>query len=183
MLKQNYFILTGAMGAGKSAVLAALKAMDFKCIAEPARIVLKEQRKIKGTGVPEKDPALFNMLMLDKMLHNYERNLDSESPVIFDRGLPDLISYAELLGTDALKSKIASEKYIYNRTVFAFNAWKEIYTNDEERKMSFNLAEKFGINVKKIYKDSGYEIIDVPFLPLKERADFIKNIINEIFKA
>ena len=63
MIKTNYFVMTGAMGAGKSAVLDALAAMDFRCIVEPARVVLKEQRQHGGMGVPEKDPALFNMLM------------------------------------------------------------------------------------------------------------------------
>lgn len=183
MKKTEYFVFTGAMGAGKTTVLNELKSCGFLCINDPARIILKEQRSAGGRGVPETDPELFNELMLEKMIGDFNENLNAGEPVLFDRGIPDVTAYAELLGTDALKSKIASEKYIYNRTVFAFNAWKEIYTNDEERKMSFNLAEKFGINVKKIYKDSGYEIIDVPFLPLKERADFIKNIIVEIYKA
>ncbi|MBE2217889.1 MAG: AAA family ATPase [Ignavibacteria bacterium] len=173
MIKENFFVLTGAMGAGKSAVLEALAAMDFRCIAEPARIVLKEQRQQMGMGVPEKDPALFNMLMLKKMLGEYSANQHVSAPVIFDRGVPDLISYAELLGTGKEKFEEAAGECRYNSFVFLFNAWEEIYTTDDERKMSFGLAKEFGENVGDIYRKLGYVTIDVPFAPVQERADFV----------
>ena len=179
MKKADYFVFTGAMGAGKSSLINELECCGFLCINEPARIILKEQRSTGGRGVPETDPELFNDLMLDKMIGDFNENLTSDIPVLFDRGIPDVIAYARLLGTNDFKAKIASEKYIYNRTVFVFNAWEEIYTNDEERKMSFSLAEKFGSDVKNIYKDYGYNVIDVPFLPLSARAEFIKKIIHE----
>lgn len=180
MIKENYFVLTGAMGAGKSAVLKALAAMDFRCIVEPARVVLKEQRRHGGMGVPEKDPALFNMLMLEKMLSEYSANQHISAPVIFDRGVPDLIAYAELLGTDGTKHSAAADECRYNPIVFLFNAWEEIYTTDDERKMSFGLAKEFGENVGDIYRKLGYVTIDVPFAPVQARADFVAKKIAEI---
>lgn len=183
MINTNYFVLTGAMGAGKSAVLEALAAMNFRCIAEPARIVLKQQRKIKGTGVPEKDPALFNMLMLDKMLRNYEHNLNSESPVIFDRGLPDLIGYAELLNIDKMKYETAASEFRYNLCVFLFIGWEDVYCTDDERKMSYQMAKEFGENAGAIYRRLGYETISVPFAAVQERADFVvEKITDQITK-
>ena len=180
MIKTNYFVLTGAMGAGKSAVLSALRAMDFRCIDEPARIVLKEQRQLKGESVPEKDPALFNTLMLEKMLGDHEGNLNVITPVIFDRGIPDLIAYAELLGTDKSKYEASAGECRYNPLVFLFNAWEDIYCNDDERKMSFQLAREFGENVGDIYRRLGYVTIDVPFTSVQARADFIAEKIAEI---
>ncbi len=173
MIKTNYFVMTGAMGAGKSAVLDALAAMDFRCIVEPARVVLKEQRQQNGMGVPEKDPALFNMLMLEKMLGDYEGNLNVTAPVIFDRGVPDLIAYAELLGTAKEKFLEAAGECRYNPFVFLFNAWEEIYTTDDERKMSFGLAKEFGESVRAIYRRLGYVTIDVPLGAVQTRADFV----------
>lgn len=180
MIKTNYFVLTGAMGAGKSAVIDALRSMDFRCIAEPARIILKEQRRLNGKGVPEKDPALFNMLMMEKMLSDYEGNLNAAEPVIFDRGVPDLIAYAELLGTDKSKHETAAAKCVYNPLVFLFRAWEDIYCTDDERKMSFQLAREFGENAGSIYKRLGYTTIEVPFAPVRERTEFIVERISGI---
>ena len=45
------------MGAGKSTVLNSIKEKGILCIEEPAREILKEQRKINGAGVPEINPG------------------------------------------------------------------------------------------------------------------------------
>lgn len=62
MTKNNFYVLSGAMGGGKSAVLASLKAFGIPCIPEPTREILAEQRQIKATGVPEKNADLFCMM-------------------------------------------------------------------------------------------------------------------------
>jgi len=166
------------MGAGKSTVLNGLRASGLKCIDEPARIILKQQRASGGTGVPDKDPGLFNSLMLDKMISDYKENEDESIPVVFDRGIPDVSAYAGLLNTDAGEAIKSSETFKYNKSVFMFSAWKGIYTNDEERKMSFELASEYGESVRRVYENAGYEIIDVPFVSLGERVEFIKKCIR-----
>ena len=168
------------MGAGKSTVLNELRSRGILCIDETARIVLKEQRASGGTGVPDKDPGLFNSLMLEKMLSDFKENADESLPVVFDRGIPDVIAYTRFLNTDPGEAIKASETFKYNKCVFMFSAWKEIYTNDEERRMSFELSVKFGEIVKGVYADLGYEILDVPFVLVEERVEFIKSKIEEL---
>jgi predicted ATPase len=97
MIKENYFILTGAMGAGKSVILETLRQKYF-CVDEPARIILKQQRAINGDGVPEINSEKFNNLMREQMIADYNENAERNDIVIFDRGIPDIIGYAELLG-------------------------------------------------------------------------------------
>jgi len=176
--KDNFIILTGAMGAGKSTVLANLTELGYTCVAEPAREVLAEQRKIGGNGVPEKDPQLFIDLMLGKTIAEYEKLTSSKSIVIFDRAMPDFTGYADLLCVNNEKYIKASKEYRFNQNVFMFNGWREIYVNDDERKMSYELAEKFGTDVKKIYADLGYIIHDVPNVSVNERVMFI---IDKLF--
>ena len=67
--------------------------------------------------------------------------------------------------------------------VFLFKGWKEIYTNDDERKMSFMLAESFGENIIKIYEDLGYVMLEVPFVTTEERVTFILKTIEKIIKG
>ena len=180
LIKNNFFILTGAMGAGKSTAIQKINERGFFCIEEPAREILKEQRKINGTGVPEKNPEEFNQLMLSRMILQYNINIDKNDIIIFDRGIPDIIGYSELLNTESESSSAASEEFRYNKHVFLFKGWEEIYTNDDERKMSYALAESFGENIMKIYKRLGYSTIDVPFIPAEERASFIIDSIEKI---
>jgi len=180
MPKKNYILLTGAMGAGKTSVLNKLKELGYECIDEPARVILKEQREINGEGVPEKNAKLFNSLMFERMISQYEENSEKEEFVFFDRGIPDIIAYAGLLNTDANLSIKAAGKYLYNKSVFMFNAWQEIYVNDEERKVDFDTANNFGAFLRKIYEELNYTIIDVPFTSIEERTMFISDSIKKL---
>lgn len=180
MLRNNYYILTGAMGGGKSTILKSLIEHGYTCMPEPARQILKEQRSSGKEGTPDKDPARFNELMLEKMIMDYENNQVNDEIIIFDRGIPDVIAYAELLNTDGYAALKAANEYKYNNSVFMFSAWKEIYANDEERRMSFELSAHFEFHVRKVYAELGYEIIDVPLVPVSERVEFLKKFIGQI---
>lgn len=171
--KRNYFILTGAMGAGKSTILKELRKQGLVCIDEPARQILAEQRAIGGDGVPEHDPKLFTELLLSRSTYQFKQMRDRQGPVIYDRGIPDNISYAKLFDLDLKSYTKAADQYQYNKHVFFLPAWEKIYQNDDERKMTFEQARQFGEDVKKRYEDLGYSITDVPISEPAARAEFI----------
>jgi predicted ATPase len=180
MYKNNYFILTGAMGGGKSTVLELLSMPCVSCVPEPARQILYEQRLISSNGVPEKDPNLFNRLMLSRATKFYMDNLSEKTGIcIFDRGIPDLIAYAELFRIDAKIYRNAAKEYRYNKNVFFFKGWEEIYTTDDERKMPYRQANEFGERTIEIYEELEYKIIEVPLISSEERAAFILNKIRK----
>lgn len=72
MIKSNYFILAGAMGGGKSTILAKLAEAGVHCVPELAHAILAEQRMIASMGVPELNAESFNSLMLARAIHNYQ---------------------------------------------------------------------------------------------------------------
>src|SRR5690348_15664124 len=90
MRPDHYFVLTGAMGGGKSVIIERLIKMGLKCLPEPARQILKEQRTIFARGVPEMDAELFTQLMLSRATSFYLENLAYETITVFDRGIPDM---------------------------------------------------------------------------------------------
>jgi predicted ATPase len=178
MTKLNFYVLSGAMGGGKSTVLSGLRNSGFHCVPEPAREILSEQRMIQATGVPEKNADLFCMLMLSRSMHTYEEHGDVEASVVFDRGIPDMLAYARLFRLDETPYANAAKEFQYNPTVFYFPAWEEIYTTDAERKMSFADAKAFGDVVRAIYETLGYQILEIPLFSLEERVKFIADRIS-----
>lgn len=170
-------IITGAMGSGKSTVLKLLKAEGFIVIEEPARQILAEQRSIEDDGVPEQNPKLFTQLLLSRAIYQYKQMQNTHDTVIYDRGIPDNIAYAQLFKFNYLPAHHAAKLYRYDSSVFIFPAWKEIYTTDDERIMSFEAAKAFGDDVRKIYQKYGYNLIDVPCISPEGRLEFIKERI------
>ncbi len=173
MTKANYFILTGAMGSGKSTLILELKNAGIHCASDPAREILALQRSIGSDGVPEQNPELFCKLMLSRSLQIYRQWINTSKVRVFDRGIPDMIAYAELFSIDARSFYQAAERYRYNPRVFFFAGWEAIYTNDTERKINFEGARKFGDSVRDVYQKLGYQIVDVPFQSIEERAAFM----------
>jgi predicted ATPase len=173
MVKDRYFLLTGAFGSGKSTLLEHLQSRGIRGIVEPARPILAEQRSIQGNGLPEKDPRLFVELMLSRMLDAYRQSDTLVGPILFDRGIPDILGYAALFGFDFPHYENAAQHYRYNRQVFVTPAWEQIYSTDDERTLPFSLAREFGNNLRTIYERLGYTLIDLPCVSVEERAGFI----------
>jgi predicted ATPase len=173
MVKDRFFLLTGAFGSGKSTLLEHLQLRGVRGVVEPARRILTEQRSIRGDGLPEKDSRLFVELMLSRMLDAYRQSDTSVGPILFDRGIPDILGYAALFGFDLPHCENAAHLYRYNPQVFMAPAWEQIYCTDDERTLPFSLARKFGNDLRAIYTRLGYTLIDVPCVSVEERANFI----------
>jgi predicted ATPase len=172
-MNNNYFIITGAMGSGKSTLLHELHKEKFVCVDEPARKILKEQRNIHGPGTPEQDPNLFCHLLLSRSITLYEKYKDTHKPVIFDRGIPDNIGYADFFKVNNRPFINASNQHRYHKQVFFLPAWKEIYHTDDERKMSYEQSDNFGNHLRKVYTDLGYELVEVPVGSPSFRSAFV----------
>ena len=138
----NLFILTGAPGTGKTAILRQL-GNEFRCVDEPAREILAEQRATGGRGTWDQDPSLFVHLLLQRSIEKYAMARRSRETVIFDRGIPDCIVYAALAGSNPTPSLKAVEVYRYQPHVLFLEPWSDIYETDEERIMSFDDTVSF----------------------------------------
>jgi predicted ATPase len=167
------FILTGAFGSGKTTLLECLRTLGFCSIEEPARRVLAQQRSVGGSGLPESDPRLFVELMLSAAMDDYRRTGPATAPTFFDRGIPDILAYAALFGFDYAPGENAARQSLYASRVFFAPAWEQIYIHDEERKASFEVASRFAETVRAVYLRLGYTLIDLPLLPVADRASFV----------
>lgn len=172
----NLFILTGAPGSGKSAILGRL-GNEFRCVDEPAREVLAEQRATGGSGTWDRDPSLFVHLLLQRSIEKYAIARESDETVIFDRGIPDCIVYAVLAGADPTPSIEAVDGYRYEPRVLFLEPWRDIYRTDDERIMSFDDTVSFGRTLRDVYERSGYTLVDVPRDSIADRATFVRTSV------
>ena len=170
-MSDELWILTGAPGSGKTAILDHLRG-TIRCVDEPARRVLAEQRASGGTGTPDRDPARFVELLLEAAIADHERAL-SGGPTLVDRGIPDCIAYAIHLGVDPGPSIRASDRYRYHGEVLILEPWEEIYVTDDERTMSFVDTVAFHTVLEDAFDRSGYRRVTVPRGSAGDRAAFV----------
>jgi predicted ATPase len=180
---RNRFVVTGAPGSGKTPILRELVRLGFRGVDEPAREILAEQRAIGGNGVYDKDPQLFCDLMLERAVADYLRLGGAGEPAFFDRGIPDMVGYAEIFALDTAAALAASRRYRYDDLVFVLPAWPEIYVTDSDRRMTFEAARAFGERVREVYVDLGYTIVDVPRDSVEMRTRFVAKRIQHARRA
>jgi predicted ATPase len=176
---KGLLVITGPPGSGKTPIVGELVASGFTGVAEPAREVIAEQRALGGDGVWDRSPLLFLNLMLSRAVADFRRMSGSPGPVFFDRGIPDLIGYAELFGLDASAAAKAAAAHRYRDPVFVLPSWPEIYVTDDERRMTFEAAEAFGDRVRGIYVELGYSVVEVPRDTVVARARFILHALAQ----
>jgi predicted ATPase len=157
--------------------------LGFLGVNEPAREILAEQRAIGGNGVYDKDPRLFCDLMLERAIADYKRLAGDGDPAFFDRGIPDMVGYAEIFALDTSAALAASRRYRYDDVVFVLPAWPEIYVTDRDRQMTFESAQAFGERVREVYLNLGYTIVEVPRDSVETRTRFIAEHIRHTRSA
>lgn len=170
----NFYILTGGPGSGKSTVLDILSNTGFHVVEEAGRDIIQKQMATKGDAVPWDNTSRYARLMFLHSVSDFEEFMHLDRPCFFDRGIPDILGYSLLAGIpipQELKDSIA--RYRYNTKVFIFPPWKDIYTNDTERKQDFQEATATYQMLKNVYEEYGYQTVTVPCLPPAERAGWI----------
>lgn len=165
-------IITGAPGCGKTSIINLLSSMNYPCVPEFAREIIAEQRSIEGSGVYDKDPALFCELMLSRAMIRFQEAANN-SVTFFDRGIPDLLAYHACFNLKACSAQHAAERYRYAASVFFLPSWREIYCQDEDRTLTFEQATEFGLRIKRAYERLGYTLIELPRTSVQKRIEFI----------
>lgn len=177
MQKNNdhrYVVLTGGPGAGKTTLIAALKQRGYAAAPEAGRAIIQNYQAIDGPALPWRDKGLFAELMLSWELRSYGTAAAQEGVVFFDRGVPDVLGYLELVGLPVPDhARRAAKLFRYNPAVFILPPWPEIFARDAERKQTVEEAELTYNALAKAYAEAGYELVEVPRGTVAQRTDFI----------
>jgi predicted ATPase len=172
MTKNNFYIITGGPGGGKTSLLENLGANGFKYVSETGRQIIKE-RLLKGLS-PRPESNVFAQQMFAKDLDNYISNSNNRSVIFFDRSFIDsafLIFQGDKKYHTGIKEILKIKRY--NSKVFIAPPWKEIYCTDNERDQTFEEAIIIYERLYKWYEINGYDLIIIPKDSIENRAEFV----------
>jgi predicted ATPase len=175
MNDDRFTVLTGGPGAGKTSVIEELRRRGYAGSQEAGRAIIIEQKRIGGTALHTGDRLLFAELMLSWEIRSYRLAQDSTAQaVFFDRGITELTGYYRLSGLPVpAHVTAAASLFRYRTRVFVAPPWPEIYRTDAERGQDYAEAVATCEAATAAYAEYGYELIELPLAPVRERADFV----------
>lgn len=163
-------VITGAPGAGKSALIDALAARGVSTHQEVARVILQQEG---GMALRADDPLGFAEAMFEAQLEVYRRSGDAGVTVL-DRGFADIVGFLDISGL-SIPAHIdgACRELRFEGPVFHARPWRDIYVGDSERIQDWNEAVESDRAVIAAWLRYGYSLVELPFVPVEERADFV----------
>ena len=168
------FVLTGGPGSGKTSLIEALAVAGVATSPEVGRAIIREEMATGGTALPWADERAFAERMVVREIAAHAEALASGGTVVLDRGVPDVVGFLRVSGLPVPPHIDAAARTCrYNRHVFIAPYWDAIYTTDAERKQTPAVAEATHAVMAETYRDYGYELIELPRVPVSERVDFI----------
>lgn len=117
--------------------------------------------------------------MLERDLRAHSAAQTRSGPVIFDRGVPDILGYLPLCGLPVPPRIAEAVKALrYNRRVFLAPYWDAIFTQDTERRQTHTEAEATSEVMRETYVALGYEITELPLVGVVQRANFVASQLD-----
>lgn len=166
----NFFVISGCSGGGKSTLIDALARRGHATVEEPGRRIVAEELAGDGAALPWVDLEAFARRAIAMAIADFTRMRGHDGPVFFDRGLVDAAAALSHAGGDA--SDLLSQ-YRYNAIAFMTPPWPEIFETDGERRHDLEQGRAEYQRLLKFYPDHGYRPIILPKMAVEARVDFL----------
>ena len=180
------YILTGAPGAGKTAVLRLLETAGYPVVEEAATDVIALAVAV-GREEPWRDHDF-----IDKIITLQRRRQDAvraagDATVFFDRSPVCTLALSRYLGL-VTSGPLASEvgrvvtEQRYEPTVF-FVRNLGFVAPTVARRISFEDSLVFERVHAETYRELGFRLVDVPAGPVGDRAALIRRTVSQPWRA
>lgn len=173
-ISTHWHVITGGPSCGKTRVTQYLAYLGHYTIPEVARLYIDVERS-KGctTDAIRADESQFQAEVV-RMKMDLEGRILPQTTVFFDRGLPDSIAYLALYHQDPEPTIAACQKRRY-QSVFLLDQLP--FERDYARTEDDAAAHQLSTLIDNAYTNLGYTVIQVPVMPIDERAQYILNHI------
>lgn len=165
-----WYVLTGGPCAGKTTTINELAKRGHPVIAETARLII-EELLAAGKTIQEivTDPDWLQSVV--RRARDMQREVPKDALFFFDRAVPDSVAYYGLNKKEIDEVLRAAMREIRYRKIFLLDLVD--FRNDEARSETPEEAMILHGMIREAYVQEGYEIVEVPVLPVSERADYI----------
>ena len=175
-LRPRHAVLTGAPGAGKTTLLNAVAEAGFCTSPEVARQILRQPG---GLELRQADPLAFAEAMLEAHVREFERHTGYDELVVFDRGVVDVVGFLAVSGlTISPVIDRACRMLRYHGPILRAPGWPAIYAQDSERIQDWEQAVASDEAVTAAWRQYGYAVVSLPFVPVTERLAYLMEIIE-----
>ncbi len=174
-MNDRFILISGCSGGGKSSLLNALRVHGFATVPEPGRRIVAEEIAGNGTALPWVDLKAFAQRAVDMARSDLADAADMDGLVFFDRGLIDAAVAMQHAGGRTCQELLGAERP-YAKQVLIAPPWPDIFEADHERRHGLDEAEEEYGRLVKALADLGYEIVDLPKLPVRERVEFVLRV-------
>jgi predicted ATPase len=176
------YILTGAPGAGKTAVLRLLEVSGYRVVEEAATDVIA-LRNALGRAELWHDPDFIDkVITLQRQRQDCARAAGG-STVFFDRSPASTLTLSRYLGftpsplLNTEVSRMLAER-AYESVVF-FIRNQGFVQPTAARQISFEDSLAFERLHEQVYRDLGFQLVEVPAGPLADRAGLIRRTLSK----
>lgn len=168
----NFILISGCSGGGKSTLLEALTARGYQVVEEPGRRVVEAEQASGGNALPWTDIEAFLHRALDLAIADHRAARRLSGPVFFDRGVVDAaVALRHVTGHP--EAETPANEYRYNQTVFLVPPWPDIFTGDEARRHGMDEAVAEYARLEAAFPALGYRTDLLPKVPVDERVDYL----------
>lgn len=174
------FILTGAPGAGKTAILLQLE-LDGLSVVEEAATDIIAWEQARGVAQPWLAPSFIDSIVELQRRRERRPVLATDNVQFCDRSPICTFALARFLGhpiSRALSTEIEriEREATYQKRVFFIENLGFI-TPTDARRISFEDAVRFGQIHEETYRSFGYDLISIGPGKLSERVNAIKAVV------
>ena len=175
------FIVTGAPGAGKTAIIRQLEMDGFSVVEEAATDVIAAAQA-RGTADPWRNPSFIDEVAALQRDRQLRASCQSDEVQFHDRCAVCTAALAAYLGYP-VSAILAAELdrirkgAIYQERVFFIRNLGFI-TNTEARRITFEETLRFEEIHEETYRKFGFELVDIATGSVEERTKMIKAAIG-----
>ena len=174
------FILTGAPGAGKTAIIRQLE-LDGFSVVEEAATDIHALEQTRGVAEPWKHPSFIDSIVALQRQRQLRASHQPNEVQFHDRSAVCTAALAVFLGypfSEALSSELQriETEAIYQKRVFFIQNLGFI-TPTEARRIDFEEARRFEQVHLEIYSTFGFEFVPIAAASVLDRAAAIKRCV------
>ena len=176
------YVLTGAPGAGKTAIVRQLEVHGYQVVEEAATDVIALSQAL-GVAEPWRDAEFADrILALQRRRQLATETADAASITFFDRSPVCTLALTHHLGRKASRpliqeiDRILAER-VYQPAVF-FIRNQGFLHRTAARRISFQDSLDFERVHERTYRSLGFELMEVPAAPLPVRVSVVQKAVE-----